>query len=568
MSACGDTRGWLTENVTTPVSTFLTHAEEVCSEVQQKVEEEVEQPVEEWVSQQQEQCEEEPWWNPLRWFCELVTVLVKVVTWVVITVVKWVAVVVCQVVTVVVSIVVNLVLELVTWLAGFVVCLFSEPLTALASLVDLWTIVLGAAERVVNLVSVLLEDVNGILTDIESLVDTVGHMLGPVGTFLAGLVKWVLNIVRGAVGIVRELLENVKEAVFGILRLDWCRIASGFTGIGLGIVQVVLLVPRLVGGVVGGIRGAFDEDRVEGIVQQALEGAFAGDAGSLAAARKKLRLGHRPFGVPIEVQARRFFVSSRSRTVDLRALHERGFIDLDSAVGIASACRGKGFVNWSRLEIVYAGSGTKVAWSDVRRFLDDGPMAVPEFWVFALPMEVLLRDLRLAQRKAHEIGVSLNWRISTLEVTSPEEAPLEDTETKNEGVMRRVGRVGVGDDMCKPPAIAIFGYTNPQRNGLTCEFRPPDTIEASGVTFRDRLPEWLFRWILIHELGHYFGLDHPGHSGVENIMFTNDPTADLAPVTWNTVADYALLTGESRFTIDDAEVVWKWIVANAKACLT
>jgi len=88
------------------------------------------------------------------------------------------------------------------------------------------------------------------------------------------------------------------------------------------------------------------------------------------------------------------------------------------------------------------------------------------------------------------------------------------------------------------------------------------------VSFRDRTPEYVFRWVLIHELGHYFGLDHIGHDGLENIMFTlNDPAANLTPVTGDTVAEYLVFSGEPRFTLGDARLVWDWLTANALDCI-
>lgn len=39
-------------------------------------------PIDTWVAQQQKQCKKLPWWNPLKWICWFVTVLVRVVIWV------------------------------------------------------------------------------------------------------------------------------------------------------------------------------------------------------------------------------------------------------------------------------------------------------------------------------------------------------------------------------------------------------------------------------------------------------------------------------------------------------
>jgi hypothetical protein len=86
------------------------------------------------------------------------------------------------------------------------------------------------------------------------------------------------------------------------------------------------------------------------------------------------------------------------------------------------------------------------------------------------------------------------------------------------------------------------------------------------VTFRDSLPEFAFQWVLIHELGHYFGLKHEGHDGFGHIMWTPDPLADLDTWTTSSVVEF-LISGEPQFTPDDAFQTWSWILTNAWRCL-
>ena len=131
MNACQEVTKWITENVLMPVERFITEAREACEEINTWVEEEVWQPVESWVSSLERQCREQDcnWWCLCcnKWFCWLVVVVVKVVTWVLITVGKWVATLVCEIVTIVLGIVVELVLKVIHRLVTFVVCLFTDP---------------------------------------------------------------------------------------------------------------------------------------------------------------------------------------------------------------------------------------------------------------------------------------------------------------------------------------------------------------------------------------------------------------------------------------------------------
>ena len=55
----------------------------ICTTVTSFVVKDVLVPVQKWVSQLQQQCKALPWWNPLKWLCWFVTILVQVVVWVV-----------------------------------------------------------------------------------------------------------------------------------------------------------------------------------------------------------------------------------------------------------------------------------------------------------------------------------------------------------------------------------------------------------------------------------------------------------------------------------------------------
>ena len=100
----------------------------------------------------------------------------------------------------------------------------------------------------------------------------------------------------------------------------------------------------------------------------------------------------------------------------------------------------------------------------------------------------------------------------------------------------------------------IFGSTN---------FSP--TAPLSGLEYRDAWPDYVFRYVLIHELGHYFGLDHPGHTGASHIMWSL--ASGISPVSWETVGE-AFLSAEPRFTGKDACDVWRWILTNAQQCIS
>ena len=87
----------------------------ICKTYQDRIESTVWEPVDDWIKRTENRCKKYPWWNPLGWFCWLVTIAVKVVKWVVRIVVTIVFRIVCEVINFlanVVAAVLNFVLAL------------------------------------------------------------------------------------------------------------------------------------------------------------------------------------------------------------------------------------------------------------------------------------------------------------------------------------------------------------------------------------------------------------------------------------------------------------------------
>lgn len=569
MAVCRDVQMWMTENVQVPVMGFLEQTKQVCEEVRQRIEEQVSQPVENWVSQQERRCRELPWWNPLRWFCEIVMVVVKVVTWVVVTVVKWVVYLVCRIVTEIVTIVVGFVLKVLKWLVSFVVCIFTDPLAALASFRDLWMAVVELVDDVVNFVITLLDAVKGILADVSDLLGAIATYLGPIGALIFGFLKRIVDWIGHVVDIVSNLLDGFRTLIIGILSLNPCKMLAGITGIGVGVGRLVIDVVRLIPSVVTGPRETFDHAALEGIVSAALQTRFGSDDARLQRSVERCGIGSVPMGVPFSADPRRYFLSSRSKTVDLAALHRNHTIDLFELAGYLSGCRAA--LNWPRAEVVYAGSAVPVTYADISAFLDEGADAAPAFRVYPMSRQLFTRYLEVARRKALQLGVRLYWTpFGDVEITRANQLPQVSTDPPYSEEFAAFGRSGTGDDLSKLPSLALFWYDDKSLTGLTSWFRPPSVgttagrpaySHKSGVSYRDRQPEWLFQWVLVHEMGHYWGLDHAGHNGYEFVMYS--PRESTSSVTWNTAGEYLAMSGEPRFTLDDARTTWAWITMTA-----
>ncbi|MDP1837356.1 MAG: hypothetical protein Q8N31_20025 [Reyranella sp.] len=591
MSACQEVRTWITSTILVPVERLITESREFCQEIGQWVEEEITRPVERWIEKVEKVCRDLPW--PLSWLCDLVTVVVKIVEWVVETVLKWVVTIVCQVVAFVVGIVVEFVLKVVGWLVSFVVCLFSDFWSALKSIYDLWMIIVDAIADIFDFIGVLFDDIVGILDDFERLLDSLAETLGWLGVVL-GLVKGIVGFVRRLVELVRDIVAGIGDLIEGILSLNLCKILRALADVGMGIVRAVLelLLPalgwligglpglliglgiKLLGAMIAGVRDTVVLKQGEDIIRDKINAAFG--AGSERANRSidKLHLNTRIAGLPFQADARRMFLSSRSRELDLRDLHNRGVVDLYALAGYISSCK-DGF-NETDGEVVYAGTETRVAIVDIDAFLADGPDAVAEFHVFPMTRAKFRMHLEVARKKARFLGIQVNYKsIGSFRATTADWIPLASTEqdgTVQRELLRTVfGRQGNGqDNLSVLPSVAHFHYiklissagADPREHfGLTSWFRPSSGSRGpSGVTYRTRSPEWVLRWVLIHEMGHYWGVNHnAGVRALDEIMYT---PADGVAVSASAAFEYLALGGEARFTLGDVGDAWTWITGD------
>jgi hypothetical protein len=108
-------------------------------------------------------------------------------------------------------------------------------------------------------------------------------------------------------------------------------------------------------------------------------------------------------------------------------------------------------------------------------------------------------------------------------------------------------------------AFAV-GCQTPGRDDQCCSLVQRIDAErrqiGSGVAMRNVYPGYFSKMVMAHELGHYFGLCHINHSGVQNIMFST--------VAGNSVFDWGLfsyyLRAEPHFTGTDERNAWRFIV--------
>jgi hypothetical protein len=467
----------------------------VCKEIQEWVEEEISQPIEEWEERQEKKCKKYHWYDPRGWFCWFVTILVKVIRWVVVTVGKWV-------------------------------------------------------------------------------IRTVCYFLATV------------------VGIIKDVFSGLWDIIVGIFTLDWRRILDGFIKIVVGVLKGFFGLVRifLLGDTIDFIIGEINKGKLRDHVRKLFEAKYSGD--TLNQIKDAIRLDHGAFGLRLNATAFRTILDSETlsptdpTTPNLVVLHETGQINLRELCGFEFT---EGFWNRKRYktlkkETVLAGGGggefdNPISENDLNIYLNSRGSSGPAFIVISMRDGVLDTKLRAAEEKGRELGLMIRWEKTQAEVTHTVHIKHNgfDTGQANASLdgfladiivrtRKSVDGAAATAQLCNPVAVGIFRYTDTLRglanNLVTSKCKLPER-DTSGVTFIDNTPDHFWKYVPIHELGHYFGLCHV--DGIDRIMVS---TREKSWWSSSVIPNLLYLKGEPYFTLDEAKSTWDYIVANFEAqCL-
>ncbi|KAF0192790.1 MAG: hypothetical protein FD165_560 [Gammaproteobacteria bacterium] len=472
-----------------------------CVETQEWIEEEISKPVEEWVEKTEEKCKKRKWYDPRRWLCWLVTTFVKVVRWVVVKVGKWV-------------------------------------------------------------------------------------------------VRTVCKIVGAVLGFVRDFFTGLWDVIAGIFTLDWRRILDGLITIGSGFIDLVATLARIqyLGDTLDYIIEEYNRGQLRDYVRKLLEKKYSGE--ELDNIKKTLRVDHGAFGYRIPMRAIRTFLDSETPSPrepgvsNLVVLHEQGEINLRELCGFDFT---EGFWNRKRYKTLkkglHAGGGgfgeidNPISEDELDTYLSSRGAQGPKFIVLCMRDGVLKTKLRAAELKGRELGLMPQWTQETKEVKLPEHIKHKGFDTgvaatslvnflvdpigrqrkvrdANGNLIDETAALG---DLCTPVAVGVFRYTDTLRGiaaclkGSSCQH----LHDASGVTFIDNKPDIVWKYVPIHELGHYFGLCHV--DGVDRIMYSSRQNSWFD---WWTLPKLLYTKGEPSFTLGEAKQTWDYIVAHFPArCL-
>jgi hypothetical protein len=486
-----------------------------CASVQEWIEEEISKPVDEWVEKTEEKCKKRHWYDPRSWFCWLVTWLVKVVVWVVVKVGKWV-------------------------------------------------------------------------------------------------VREVCKVVGAIVGFFRDFFVGLWNILAGIFTWDWCRALHGLIQAGAGIIDSALTIARVL--VLLDTLDYIITERQRGqlktYIRTKLSFKYSGqDFQDIIA---NLGIDRGAFGYRIPMRAIRTFLDSETPSPDepgvpnLVRLNEQKKINLREFCGFEFT---EGCFNRKRYKTLkkglHAGGGgmgeidDPITEAELNTYLSSRGAEGPKFFVLCMRDGVLRTKLKAAEMKGRELGLMPQWSEEDQEVKLPKHITHEggtvQEQTKNlvEFLIDPIKRkpkiaddpttpmdetdvTAALGDLCTPVAVGIFQYDKRVSlrglsaclQGSACK-PPVGSHRASGVTFIDNKPDIAWKYVPIHELGHYFGLCHV--AGLDRIMYTpkappGEPNNWWETVkrsfNWYTLPKLLFTKGEPSFTLDEAMQAWDYIIEH------
>ena len=185
--------------------------------------------------------------------------------------------------------------------------------------------------------------------------------------------------------------------------------------------------------------------------------------------------------------------------------------------------------------------------------------------MFAFDGAAETEKITVAQDKGRQIGIKFRWSRDTREVSGAGQMDVNRLQLVT-FLTTVLARATDGADVCHLPAAGVFNITDPLDGrhpfGYTTWFTPAGPV--SGLVHRDRRPPGFMKYVMIHECGHYFSLEHAGHDGLDKIMYS---PVENGWWSWNLILEFLVWSGEPRFTLDDGRKAWDFLIDTIPFCL-
>lgn len=397
------------------------------------------------------------------------------------------------------------------------------------------------------------------------------------------VVKWVVEtvceIVADVIDVIVAFVLLIVNIFVGIFTWDWGRIWDALVDFFSAVVSLFWEYVRLMtlGSLVGAFRDRANKWSLRNYVRDLIDGRREYSDDEKAAIKDALGLTEGPFGFRLRVKAYRGFVKSDQisdggTVPDLVAWHNAtvSSVNLNILAGFESTT----FFQRGRPEIDGDFSD-----SDVDGYLADPTSKT--FTIYCMSEGVFDDKLSAAEIKGDQLALKLRFDKEDLQLKRATHVRMTPSSTGISSMLRdppfnrTLGTTNLAQakaDLCSPIVIGSFYYTDNSYIGYSAHLATHPCVDdggsfagndLTGCNFRDRVPDFIYRFVPIHELGHTFGLCHV--SGVERIMVSAKEKSFL---NWATLPEY-WISGEPIFTYAEAKSVWDYIIANfSAACLS
>ncbi len=475
-------------------------------------------------------------------------------------------------------------------------------------------------EAVVDTITEVVDEVSETVTDVANegldrvrdAAAATSPALGAIANVLLGIVKGVVQYVQDVDLIIKDAFRSAGELVSDVLHLNLGGAFGDLLNLGINFGQMLLATGRLLTGgyFAGPISDYFARDAAIAFIKSLIETEFGKKRGGEIL--EKLGWGTSHFRLPITADVR--IMRADSDDFPFVTLHDDGVLDLFRLAGVASFKSPASYFDpvRPRTRVVRVDDDGNDMWylpvtrPDIQAFLDSDGTSM-RLRAFAMEQSAAGRAMRTAHKKFKKLCIDLSFGTSFNFATWQEfdvqpctdETDFSFPEGLDAGLLlaERTPRDGALDQDGTPLCIALFGYET-QHSGLVvgrdikrtvaAEECAPDSTDDScitdiqrgrsdydslnsdddgvddltndrcgcGCTWRDTYPPWFSRLVLAHELGHYFGLAHAGHDGVNNIMFSRaEGNSIVGGGMWRWWSH-----GDAVFNEEDVEHAWRFIV--------